>query len=113
MTPDSFAASPSGKARDPRKIPVDIVNGVEGLALYIADVRMCGPKPWGGGQSVHRFTVDREELMDALCAFEQPTQEQIDEVLARLFFSDNAAWRIMLLLREDRDAWKKGLEGIE
>ena len=61
---------PSPK-RDPRKIPVDIVSGVEGVALYIADVRMCGPKPWGGGQSVHRFFVDREELMDALCEFEQ------------------------------------------
>jgi hypothetical protein len=42
-----------------------------------------------------------------------PTEDEIDEVLARLFFADNSAWRIMLGLRADRDRWKKGLEGIE
>jgi hypothetical protein len=42
-----------------------------------------------------------------------PTEDEIDVVLARLFFTDNAAWVVMLGLRVDRDRWKKGLEGIE
>jgi hypothetical protein len=42
-----------------------------------------------------------------------PTEEEIDLALARLFFSDNPAWAVMLKLRADRDRWKKGLEGIE
>lgn len=42
-----------------------------------------------------------------------PTEDEIDEVLARLFFLDNPAWIVMLGLRADRDRWKRGLEGIE
>lgn len=42
-----------------------------------------------------------------------PTEDEIDEVLVRLFFADNAAWAVMLGLRDDRDRWKRGLEGIE
>lgn len=42
-----------------------------------------------------------------------PTEDQIDEVLVRLFFTDNAAWVIIIGLRADRDQWKRGLQGIE
>ena len=42
-----------------------------------------------------------------------PTEDEIDLVLARLFFSDNPAWVAMLGLRYDRDRWKRGLEGVE
>ena len=42
-----------------------------------------------------------------------PTKDEVDEVLARLFFADNTAWRVMLGLRVDRDNWKRGLENIE
>ena len=42
-----------------------------------------------------------------------PTEDQIDEALVRLFFADNAAWLVMLGLRQDRDNWKRGLQSIE
>lgn len=42
-----------------------------------------------------------------------PTESEVDEVLARLFFSDNPAWRVMWLQREDRNRWRRGLQGVE
>jgi len=42
-----------------------------------------------------------------------PTEDELDEVLVRLFFSDNPAWVIITGLRYDRDKWKRGLQGIE
>lgn len=53
-------------SRSETKVPIDIVLGVEGLALYINDTRVYGPKPWGGGQYVHGFWVERKALIDVL-----------------------------------------------
>ena len=45
----------------PDEVRIDIIKGVEGLAIYINDYRICGPKPWGGGEMVkigtYRFAV--------------------------------------------------------
>lgn len=44
------------------KVRLEIVRGSEGLALYLDDQRIAGPKPWGGGKALHCFMVDRAEL---------------------------------------------------
>ncbi len=41
---------------------VEVVQGVEGASLYIDDVRVAGPKPWGGGKVIHRFEVDHAAI---------------------------------------------------
>ncbi|BCD88016.1 hypothetical protein PSm6_44230 [Pseudomonas solani] len=46
---------------------VEVVNGVEGPSLYIGNedggYRLAGPKPWGGGRTIHKFTVKLDELV--------------------------------------------------
>lgn len=46
---------------------VEVVNGAEGPSLYIGNedggYRLAGPKPWGGGRTIHRFTVKLSELV--------------------------------------------------
>lgn len=47
---------------------VDTKSG--GKALYLGDkntsYRIAGPKPWGGGTTVHTFKVNVEELKRAI-----------------------------------------------
>ena len=52
-----------------KKVRVEIIKGVEGLAIYINDYRVAGSKPWGGGQSIKAWTTVREA--DILTALEQ------------------------------------------
>lgn len=51
-------------------VMVEVVNGVEGPSLYVGDkssgYRIAGPKPWGGGRTIHRFTVNVDELRKQL-----------------------------------------------
>lgn len=42
-----------------------VVEGATGLALYINDYRVAGPKPWGGGNIVHTFAITDEDLAAA------------------------------------------------
>lgn len=34
---------------------IDIVKGCAGICVYIDDVRVCGPKPWGGGECIASY----------------------------------------------------------
>lgn len=47
---------------------VEIIDGVEGKALYFNDYRVAGPKPWGtvGGNLIASFEVDKEKLKKIL-----------------------------------------------
>jgi hypothetical protein len=61
----------------PGECLIEVVSGVEGPSLYISDSdgghRLAGPKPWGGGKTIHRFKVDIDELMrEANALKEQP-----------------------------------------
>ncbi|MBU9378739.1 hypothetical protein [Burkholderia gladioli] len=46
---------------------IEVVAGREGPSLNIGDdnggYRLSGPKPWGGGRTVHRFMVRLDELV--------------------------------------------------
>ncbi|QKV66511.1 hypothetical protein HUW52_27545 [Pseudomonas sp. 43A] len=46
---------------------VEVVRGVEGNCLCIGDFdtgeRVAGPKPWGGGTTIHKFQVKASDLI--------------------------------------------------
>ena len=52
---------------------IEIVKGVEGLALYINQYRVCGPKPWGGGMAIQSWKCTKKDLLTAI------EQEREDE----------------------------------
>lgn len=49
---------------------IDIVEGVEGPSVSIGDNhtghRVAGPKPWGGGRTLRRFTATVEDIKRAI-----------------------------------------------
>ena len=45
-------------------IIIELMKGVEGFALYIDGLRICGPKPWGGGTVIKTWEVDKEDLKE-------------------------------------------------
>lgn len=49
---------------------IEVVSGVEGPSLYVGDEdtghRLAGPKPWGGGRTIHQFRVNADELRKQL-----------------------------------------------
>lgn len=51
----------------PGHVLVEIVQGVEGPSLSIGDndtgERVAGPKPWGGGHTIHCFQVAAKDLI--------------------------------------------------
>lgn len=54
-----------------RKVNVLVVSGVEGPSLYVDNVRVAGPKPWGGGQTMAEWDIslaDAREFSDLLMA---------------------------------------------
>ncbi len=46
---------------------VEVVSGVEGPSLYVGNgstgERVAGPKPWGGGRTIHKFKVTADDLI--------------------------------------------------
>lgn len=58
---------------------VEVVSGVEGPSLYIGDgstgYRLAGPKPWGGGKTIHKFRVKLDELVSEAMDLATPPQE--------------------------------------
>lgn len=55
---------------------VEMIKGVEGYSIYFNDVRILGPKPWGGGTIVKRWTLSvehAERLRDLLDEFIKST----------------------------------------
>lgn len=54
-----------------RVVLVEVVSGAEGPCLCISEedgcgTRVAGPKPWGGGRTIHSFRVDVAELLEAI-----------------------------------------------
>ncbi|WP_157642471.1 hypothetical protein [Burkholderia ubonensis] len=52
----------------------EVVAGCEGPSLSIGNddtgYRLAGPKPWGGGRTIHRFSVSIDELRRELNNYE-------------------------------------------
>lgn len=43
-----------------------VVDGVEGPSLYVNDFRVAGPKPWGGGPVIAKWTITANRFVDRL-----------------------------------------------
>lgn len=49
-----------------KRIDVEVINGSEGPCLSIADYRVAGPKPWGGGRTTHQWKMRIDDLLRAI-----------------------------------------------
>ncbi|MBX9032655.1 hypothetical protein [Gordonibacter massiliensis (ex Traore et al. 2017)] len=52
-------------------IKFEVVSGCEGPSLYVDDVRIAGPKPWGGGTVSYRFDVRVDRLLGGIEDFKR------------------------------------------
>ena len=43
-----------------------VVSGPEGNSVYLNGLRIAGPKPWGGGQTLHTFRASEKDIKKAL-----------------------------------------------
>ncbi|NBJ19723.1 hypothetical protein GT625_13410 [Burkholderia thailandensis] len=54
----------------PGHVWIEVIAGCEGSSLSIGNdnggYRLAGPKPWGGGRIIHRFSVRIDELRSEL-----------------------------------------------
>jgi hypothetical protein len=61
--------------KPPRKgyVYVEVTKGVEGPSLSVGNdamgERCAGPKPWGGGTTIHRFEVKADDLIRLVKAY--------------------------------------------
>lgn len=44
-----------------------LTQGVEGNCLVLDDVRIAGPKPWGGGRVIATFTTEERYIPERMC----------------------------------------------
>ena len=44
------------------RIVFEVVSGCEGPCLLMDDLRIAGPKPWGGGHVEHRFSARPKDV---------------------------------------------------
>lgn len=58
-----------------KTVKFEVIGGPEGACLAIMDAdggqRIAGPKPWGGGHTMHTFSVDLDELIEAATSYAQ------------------------------------------
>ena len=48
------------------KTTITVISGVEGYSIYINNHRIAGNKPWGGGNVVCEFKVDKQSILTQL-----------------------------------------------
>lgn len=53
------------------RIVFEVVSGCEGPCLLMDDLRIAGPKPWGGGHVEHRFSARQEDVRRQLDLLER------------------------------------------
>ena len=49
-----------------REIEVSLIKGVEGNSISLNNYRICGSKPWGGGQVLKTWTTSIKDIQSAL-----------------------------------------------
>jgi hypothetical protein len=50
----------------PGEVNIVVLAGVEGPSVYVNEIRVAGPKPWGGGRVLHEFFATRAHVDEAL-----------------------------------------------
>lgn len=60
----------------PGHVLVEVAHGPAGPSLFIGNndtgERVAGPKPWGGGQTIHTFQVSASDLVRLAGEYAQP-----------------------------------------
>lgn len=51
---------------------IELVQGVEGMCVYMNDFRIVGPKPWGGGTCIRSWSLSKADLETAINMWEPP-----------------------------------------
>jgi hypothetical protein len=64
--PPSGTVAGSTPALLPPQVKIEVVSGVEGPSVYINDMRVAGPKPWGGGKVIYLFKAEARHILEAL-----------------------------------------------
>jgi len=54
------------RANDSPTVLVELIHGVEGHCIAINSLRVCGPKPWGGGTLVASWWAKVENITEAI-----------------------------------------------
>lgn len=49
-----------------RKVKFEIVKGVSGVSLYVDNLRVSGPKPWAGGETIYEFEAKLKDVKEAI-----------------------------------------------
>ena len=49
-----------------KAIEVSIVSGVEGKCIYLNNLRIAGPKPWGGGTVMFKVKIKIKDIIEAI-----------------------------------------------
>lgn len=49
-----------------KRVAVEVISGCEGPCLAISDYRVAGPKPWGGGSTTHKWSMQIDDLLRAI-----------------------------------------------
>jgi hypothetical protein len=50
------------------KVVFKLIDGVEGMSLYLNDQRIAGPKPWGGGTVMKTWHTSANEILQILAS---------------------------------------------
>jgi hypothetical protein len=50
------------------RVEIEVIAGSEGYCLVVDSHRVAGPKPWGGGRTVRKWSVSRADLLRAIKA---------------------------------------------
>lgn len=80
--PESERSPHDEKTLAADKVEIALVGGVEGPSLYIADYRVTGHKPWGGGTIRERWTVEKSRILRAL-GLEEDNRPRLPSGFAR------------------------------
>ena len=59
------------------KTTIRYVSGVEGLHIQRGDIRVCGPKAWGGGQVIKQWPVNVKDIVYALNNIYDPKHQPL------------------------------------
>lgn len=111
----------------PGYVLVEVVQGVEGPSLSIGDndtgERVAGPKPWGGGRTIHSFQVAAKDLVrlakeygvaeqsapverDERAAFEMAYQVSVDHGWSNVKHLARQLWDARAALERKPSCWR-------
>ena len=55
---------------------IELISGKEGQCLAINNIRIVGPKPWGGGRIIKRWTANDKDILEAVNAVKNQNRKE-------------------------------------